>query len=60
MMLFIKDRPQVVQIAKQALFLNIAVYMAAITAVFCVFTFVLIPVAWVVGVLLTPIAVLRT
>jgi uncharacterized Tic20 family protein len=58
MMLFIKDRPQVVQIAKQALFLNIAVFIAAIAAIFCVFTIVLIPVAWVVGLLLTPIAVL--
>ncbi len=58
MMLFIKDRPQVVQLAKQALFLNIAVFLAAIAAFICIATIILIPVAWVVGVLLTPIAVL--
>jgi len=58
MMLFIKDRPQVVKIAKQALFLNIAVFIAAMAALFCLFTIVLIPVGWIIGALLTPIAVL--
>jgi len=58
MMVFIKDRPQVAQIAKQALFLNIAVFLAAIAAIICVVTIVLIPVAWLFGLVLTPIAVL--
>jgi uncharacterized Tic20 family protein len=57
MMLFLTDRPQVVKIAKQALLLNVAVFLAAIAAIVCVFTIILIPVAWIVGVLLTPIAV---
>ncbi len=58
LMLFIKGQPQVTQLAKQALFLNIAMFILAGILFALWFTIILIPVAWVGGLLLTPIAVL--
>lgn len=58
MMLFLPDRPQVTAIAKQALLLNMAIFAAAMVAIACVFTIILIPAAWLIGIALTPIAVI--
>ncbi|MCO4769389.1 MAG: DUF4870 domain-containing protein [Deltaproteobacteria bacterium] len=58
MMLLLTDRPQIVTIARQALFLNLAMFVAAIGAILCILTLVLIPVGWLILVLLGPIAVI--
>lgn len=58
MMVLLSDRPVVARIAKQALYLNIAVFLAAGGLFLLWFTILLIPVAAVLGLLLTPIAVL--
>ncbi len=58
MMLLLTDRPAVVAIAKQALFLNLAIFAVAVLAIAAFFTVVLIPVSWLVLVLATPVAVL--
>jgi uncharacterized membrane protein len=48
----------VAQIAKQALFLNIAIWISGGILFALHFTIILIPLAWAAGLLLTPIAVL--
>jgi len=58
MMLLLTDRPSVVAIAKQALFLNLAIFAVAVVAIVAFFTVVLIPVSWLVLLLATPVAVL--
>ena len=57
MWLSLSDRPVLATIAKQALFLNLAVLAVGFGAFLMWFTIVLIPLAWVIGAILTPIAV---
>ena len=57
MWLALSDRPQLAAIAKQALFLNLAVLVASAVAFLMIFTVILIPVSWVIGLVAMPIAV---
>ncbi len=57
MMMALTDRPRVTDIAKQALLLNIAVWLVLGAAFFMWFTILLIPLAWLIGAIATPIAV---
>ena len=55
--LVLTDRPEVRRIALQALLLNLAVAFAGVAAVLLVFTVIGIPLAWLIGILATPIAI---
>ncbi len=58
MMLILSDRSHIVAIAKQAIYLNLAIFVLAVLAVFSMFTVILIPLAWLILALAGPVAVL--
>ena len=57
LMMSLTDRPAVADVAKQALMLNIATWLVLGAAFFMWFTIVLIPIAYLIGLVATPIAV---
>jgi uncharacterized Tic20 family protein len=57
MWMTLADRPNLAAIAKQALFLNIAIFLLGVAAFLMIFTLILIPVAWIIGLIATPIAI---